>query len=205
MDGDLVDEIVAALQSGQAVVLPTDTVYGLVALPGDPAATARLFSLKGRTEDVPLALLCASARQALALADPATGPAVAAVAERWWPGPLTLVVNRRTGVDLHIGEPATTVGLRVPDHDLVRAVAARVGPIAGTSANRHGDPTPATAHEAAAALGSGVALVVEGGRQEGVASTVIDTTRWPWVVLRTGAVDPEEILTVAAAATGDAG
>ena len=79
-------------------------------------------------------------------------PGVERVAARFWPGPLTLVLPRRAGVDLHLGEPAHTIGLRVPDHELVRAVAERVGPIATTSANRHGEPTPPTAAEAAASL-----------------------------------------------------
>lgn len=202
MDGDLVDEVVAALEAGGVVVLPTDTVYGLVALAGDQSATAKLLALKGRADDVPLAVLCATVDQALALADPGVAPAVADVAARWWPGPLTLVLPRRQAVELHLGEPTSTIGLRVPDHDLVRAVAARVGPIAATSANRHGDPTPATAQEAASALGDDVALVVDGGRLEERASTVIDATEWPWAVLRPGPIDAEEILAVAAAAEG---
>lgn len=205
MDGDPVDEVVAALEAGGAVVLPTDTVYGLVALPGDQAATAQLFTLKGRAEGVPLAVLCASTDQALALADPGVGPAVAAVAERWWPGPLTLVLPRRPGLALHLGGPSSTIGLRVPDHPLLRAVVARVGPIAATSANRHGAATAATAAEVGLALGEGVALVVDGGRLEARASTVIDATTLPWAFRRRGSIDPAEILAVAAAAGDGAG
>lgn len=200
MPGDLIDEVVAALQAGGVVVLPTDTVYGLVALARDEAATAALFALKGRSHDVPLAVLCASVEQALALADPSAGPAVAAVAARWWPGPLTLVLPRRAGVELHLGEPAHTVGLRVPDHDIVRAIAARVGPLAATSANRHGAPVEATAAAAAAALGDEVALVVDGGTLGERSSTVVDATGWPWVVLRAGPIAGDEILAVATAA-----
>jgi L-threonylcarbamoyladenylate synthase len=199
---DLVDQVVAALEAGGTVVLPTDTVYGLAALPGNRSATDRLFALKGRGNQTPIAVLCASPQQALALADPAVGPAVAAVAARWWPGPLTLVLPRRTGLDLHLGDPSTTIGLRVPDHPLVRAVAARVGPIATTSANRHGEPPVATAEEAAASMGAGVDLVVDGGRLEGSASTVIDATTTPWVVLRVGAIDGAEVLETARGAAG---
>ena len=188
---------VAALRAGSAVVLPTDTVYGLVALPGDPIAAERLFALKGRSADTPIAVLCADADQALALADPAAATAARPAAERWWPGPLTLVLRRRAGVVLHVGEPTETVGVRVPDHELVRAIAAEVGPLAATSANRHGEPTPTTAAEAGAALGTGVALVIDGGPLTGVASTVIDTTTEPWRVLRAGDLPISDILATA--------
>jgi tRNA threonylcarbamoyl adenosine modification protein (Sua5/YciO/YrdC/YwlC family) len=202
VDGDQVDEVVAALASGGVVVLPTDTVYGLAALATDRRATDHLFALKGRSGGVPLAVLCASAEQALALTDPDVAPAVTAVADRWWPGPLTLVLTRRAGVGLHLGEPATTVGVRVPDDDLVRAVAARLGPIAATSANRHGQPAAETADVARETLGDGVVLVVDGGRRSVGSSTVIDTTTTPWRVLREGPVSGADVLATARDAAG---
>jgi L-threonylcarbamoyladenylate synthase len=109
----LVDDIVAVLEGGGVVVLPTDSVYGLAARATSRHAVERVFELKGRRADVPIAVLCASATQALALAEPVAG--VDAVAERFWPGPLTLVLPRRAGVGLHLGEPEHTIGLRVPD------------------------------------------------------------------------------------------
>jgi len=199
------EEIVSALQAGQAVVIPTDTVYGLAARAADPAATARLFELKGRASGVPVAVLCADVEQALALAEIADDPGVRAVAERWWPGPLTLVVRRRDGLDWHLGAPEHTIGLRVPDHDLVRALAVRVGPLATTSANRHGEPPAVTASEAADALGAGVALVVDGGPLGGQPSTVLDATVRPWAVLRAGAADVSGIVDTANAGRGPAG
>lgn len=195
------EEAVAVLEAGGVVVLPTDTVYGLAARAVDRSATDRVFALKGRGADVPLAVLCASADQALGLAEPADA-AVAAVAQRWWPGPLTLVLRRRPGVGLHLGEPAGTVGLRVPDDGLVRALAARVGPIAATSANRHGDPVAGTAEEARAALGEGVDLVLDGGPLGQRSSTVVDATEHPWRVLRAGPIDPEALLATARDAGG---
>lgn len=197
---DVVEQIAAVLSAGGVVVLPTDTVYGLAALARDRSATERLFELKGRAAAVPVAVLCADVAQALELADPAAGPAVAAAAQRWWPGPLTLVVPRRAGVDLHLGEPASTIGLRVPDHDLVRAVAVAVGPIAATSANRHGEPTPSTAANVQAALGTGVDLVVDGGVVAAGASTVIDATGDPWTVLREGPIPSGDVIAIAHAA-----
>jgi L-threonylcarbamoyladenylate synthase len=194
---DTVDRVVAALQAGQAVVLPTDTVYGVAALPADGAAVDRLFALKGRAADVPIAVLCADVDQALGLADPAAAEAARPAAERWWPGPLTLVLPRRAGVVLHLGEPAGTIGLRVPDHALVRDVARIVGPLATTSANRHGEPTPATATEAAASLGDGVGLVVDGGPSASSSSTVIDATTAPWRVLRGGPIPAGDVIAAA--------
>lgn len=200
-DHVLIERVAAALLAGGAVVLPTDTVYGLAALPGLRSATDRIFALKGRATTTPLAVLCADVEQALDLAQLVDDAAVRAVAERWWPGPLTLVLPRRAGVPLHLGAPEDTIGLRVPDHDLVRAVARAVGPIATTSANRHGEPTAATAAEAIAALGAGVALVVDAGPLPVTASTVMDATAAPWRTLRPGPIDGDEIAALAATRT----
>lgn len=194
---DTVERVSAALRAGGVVVVPTDTVYGLAALPGDAAAMARLFALKGRGSSVPVAVLCAGTDQALALATSPVAPEVRAVAQRWWPGPLTLVVPRRLGLHLHLGAPATTVGVRVPHDALVRAVAAAVGPVAATSANRHGEPTPVSAAEVVAALGTGVDLLVDGGELTAGASTVVDVTQVPWRVLREGPIPPADVLALA--------
>jgi L-threonylcarbamoyladenylate synthase len=203
---DVVAQAAVALRAGEAVVVPTDTVYGIAALPTVPGATARLFALKGRAADVPVAVLCASADQALSLADPAAlTDDVARIAERLWPGPLTLVLPRRSGLDWALGEPAGTIGVRCPDHGLVRALAAEVGPLATTSANPHGEPTPAAAADVATLLGPGVALVVDGGPAAGTPSTVVDaTTPEPeavtgpgrgtaWRILRAGAVTLDDL------------
>ena len=187
------EQAAAALAAGGVVVLPTDTVYGLAALPGDRSATDRLFRLKDRSERTPLAILCATPDQALELVDPVAVTELRRATARWWPGPLTVVAPRRAGVALHLGEPVTTIGLRVPDDDLVRTLAERVGPIAATSANRHGEPTPATAVEAAAGLLGPVDLVVEGGRLDGGASTVVDVTTSPWRVLREGPITAQDL------------
>ena len=191
----------AALRAGEVVVLPTDTVYGVAALPTVPGATDRLFALKGRSADVPLAVLCAEAAQALALGDPAAvgeGTDVARIAAALWPGPLTLVLPRRPGLGYALGEPASTVGVRCPDHALVRALAAEVGPIATTSANRHGQPTPPTAAGVAEALGAGVAVVLDGGPCAGTPSTVVDATGPSWRLLRAGDLTLEDITSAAA-------
>ncbi|HET6954132.1 MAG TPA: L-threonylcarbamoyladenylate synthase [Acidimicrobiales bacterium] len=192
----------AVLRAGGLVVVPTDTVYGLAALPGDRAATARLFGLKGRSAAVPVAVLCASPGQALALAAPARLTEEARrMATRLWPGPLTLVLPRREGLDYHLGEPAATIGVRCPDHPFVRGLAAEVGPLATTSANRHGEPTAVDAAGVAAALGAGVGLVVDGGRCAGAPSSVVDATGPSWTMLREGPVSLDAVRDAAGAAT----
>lgn len=167
----------AALRDGGAVVVPTDTVYGLAALDTDVLA-----ELKGRPASMPIAVLVADAEQAAVLG--AFDLAAERLAVAFWPGPLTIVVPAAGG---------GTVGVRCPDHDYLRALAARVGPLPTTSANRHGEPTPPTAAEAAGSLVGAPALVVDGGACGGVASTVVDTTVDPPRVLREGAVAASEV------------
>lgn len=197
-DPAVVERAAKALLGGGLVVLPTETVYGLAALASDPAATRALFARKGRGADVPVAVLCADAGQALALAaDDVPAPA-AELAAAHWPGPLTMVLRRRPGLGWALGEPTDTIGLRCPAHDLVRALAARVGPLATTSANRHGMPTPSSASEAAAQLLGEVDLVLDGGMLSGTPSTVVDLTGPEPRVLRQGPVH------IDAAGTGSA-
>jgi len=196
--GEAVTRAVEALGAGQVVALPTDTVYGLAALPGDPDHTARLFALKGRGHDVPVAVLCADVEQALALADrERMPPGASRIAERLWPGPLTLVLPRRPGLGYALGRPEHTIGVRCPDHDLVRALAEKVGPLATTSANRHGEATPATAAGVADVFGAGLGLVLDGGRCDEPPSAVVDATGPEWRVLRAGRVTESELAAAA--------
>jgi tRNA threonylcarbamoyl adenosine modification protein (Sua5/YciO/YrdC/YwlC family) len=186
-DPTAVDQAAAALVAGATVVVPTETVYGVATLPTAPGATEALFALKDRPDTVPLGVLVADQNQAAQLA--VFSPVARRLAAAYWPGPLTLVLPRRAAAAaLDLGGSPATVGVRCPADDLVRAIARRVGPIATTSANRHGQPTPATAREAAAALSSDVDLVIDGGRREGLPSTVVDCTGIDLVVLRHGAI-----------------
>ncbi|MCU1381158.1 MAG: threonylcarbamoyl-AMP synthase, partial [Acidimicrobiales bacterium] len=183
-----IDEVVEALLAGLPVVLPTDTVYGLAVDPSRPGATERLFAIKERPVAAALPVLVADVDQALALAGDLPASA-RLLAERFWPGGLTLVVPRRPGLGYDLGGvDDATIGVRVPDHDVVREVARRVGPLAATSANLHGRPTPETAAEVATALGDGVALVLDGGRCAGAPSTVVSCTVEGVHVLREGRV-----------------
>ncbi len=172
-----VDAAVACLQAGGVVVLPTETVYGVAAIADNSSAVEELFVRKGRPADRRVAVLVADLDQARSLA--VVDERTIALAEVAWPGPLTMVLPTAPGSD------EATVGVRCPDHALVQAVATSVGPIATTSANRSGDPTPADAASAAASLG-GDLLVLDDGRCTGMPSTVVDLTVDPAVILREG-------------------
>jgi L-threonylcarbamoyladenylate synthase len=188
------DAATDALAAGRPVVLPTDTVYGVAVEPTRPGATNRLFAVKERPRTAALPLLVASLDQALELSGDLP-PTAVALADAFWPGGLTLVVPRRAGLDLDLGgEDDATVGLRQPDHPVPVALAERVGPLAATSANLHGRPTPSTADEVAEELGEAVELVLDGGPCAGAPSTVVACTREGVTVLREGRVPTAEVL-----------
>lgn len=169
-DADGLVAAAAALRAGQPIVVPTDTVYGLAVIAGDPAALDRLFELKQRPRERSIAVLVADRSQAETLA--AFNAAAAAAADAHWPGALTLVVDRHEHIDDSVGRDDGTVGVRCPGHEFVRALAAEVGPLATTSANLSGQDTPEGALAAADALDGDVAVVVDGGACAGTASTV---------------------------------
>ena len=184
---------VDVLLRGGTVILPTDTVYGVAALASLPGATDSLFALKDRSAGVPIAVLVADEHQARTVAQVPSADAARWMAELW-PGPLTLVLPRASAaMGLALGGDGDTVGVRCPDHALVREIAAEVGPIATTSANRHGEPTPTTAEEAAASLVGDVGLIVDGGEAGTVASTVVDATWGTWRILREGAITADQL------------
>ncbi len=192
-EASALDEAVAVLGSGGTVVLPTDTVYGLAALPTLEGATRALFELKDRSEEHPLAVLVADLDQALELVS-FDQPAVGRWMAELWPGPLTIVLRRSAvAAGLALGGGHDTIGVRCPDHPFVRALAAEVGPIATTSANRSGEPTPIDAAEAAASLVGSADLVVDGGPAGTVASTVVDASGDGWSILREGAISVAQL------------
>ena len=182
----------AALESGEPVVMATDTVYGLVALARDQAAVARIFELKGRPAERRIAVLVTGAAQAETLVK--LSPPTHRLAEHRWPGPLTLVAPRTPTAPAWVGDPAT-IGVRCPDDEVLLRLAAAAGPLAATSANRHGFETPATAGEVVQQL-PGVGLVIDGGPRPGAASTVVDVTGAVPVVLRPGPITDAEIAVI---------
>jgi len=180
----------ATLAAGGVVGLPTDTVYGLAALPGVTGATAAVFGLKGRPDESPLPVLVTGPEQAAELGQ--MEGAAGLLAGRLWPGGLTLVVPRRSGIAWDLGGDPATIGLRCPDHPVARLLCARCGPLAATSANRHGEPALASAAEVVEAFPG--LVVLDGGECRGVASTVVDLTGPEPRLLRRGAVAWEDVL-----------
>lgn len=184
---------VEALSGGDIVGLPTDTVYGLAADPFHTGAADRLFRVKGRPRAVELPVLVADAAQALDLCT-AVPAAARRLMERYWPGPLTLVLPRRPDLAADLGEDDATIGVRCPHHPVPLAICAKVGAIATTSANRHQEPPLTTAEEVARVLGAEVVLVLDAGPCQGLPSTVVDCTGESPRVLREGRLPAAEIV-----------
>lgn len=184
-----VDAAVEALRDGGIVGVPTETVYGLAVLP-QPKALAALIAAKGRPADKGIVLLIDSLDQVAGLVE--VPAAARRLADAFWPGALTLVLPLLPGVvvpDVVTGGRAT-LGLRLPDHVVPRALARRLGPLAVSSANRTGEPESVTAAELVAAIGEGLALVLDDGPARGrVPSSVVAVDRdGSWRVLREGAL-----------------
>lgn len=194
---------IEALRRGALVAFPTDTVYGLGVALGAPDGIERLFLAKRRPPEKGVVLLLADHRQADEVAE--LGAAGQVLAAACWPGALTLVVRQRPDVPLPpaLTGGASTVGLRLPDHETPRALAAALGPLPVTSANRSGQPDATDAAGVLAQLGDvpDLALVLDGGpARAGQSSTVVDCSAGPVRLLRAGAISIELLMAVLAEA-----
>lgn len=177
-----------AVSAGRIVGVPTDTVYGLAVDPRQSAAIEALFELKGRPAGKPIGLLAASLADLEPLVVIPTS--AGALAARFWPGPLTLVVTSAVPLPAWLGDhDRNTVAARVPDHETARRLFAASGPLAVTSANRSGESPAVDDRAARAAFGNAVAVYLPGTCPGGTASTVVDVTVDPPRVLRKGPVD----------------
>lgn len=187
-------EAIDLLRAGGIVAVPTDTVYGIAADMALPDAIERLFAAKQRPPEKAVAVLLADAEQAGELG--VVTPAASALAARFWPGGLTLVLPVRPEARLPrvLAGGAPTIGVRVPDHATPRALAAVLGPLPTTSANRSGEADARDAQEILDRLGESLAMVLDGGPiRGGPASTVVDCTlEWP-SILREGAIPSSQI------------
>ena len=185
------------LREGGIVAYPTDTVYGLGAVVYDREAVSALFALKGRDRSQGVPVLIASGSQLAEVAAELPDAALA-LAERFWPGALTLVVRRGPGLEPLVSGGLDTVAVRLPDHPCPRALVSEAGaPITGTSANRHGGPEPTSAEEVRRQLGEGLRLVLDGGPSPGaVPSTVVDVTTTPPRLIRAGAIPTDALRAV---------
>jgi len=182
------------LCQGNLIAFPTDTVYGLGAHGFLEKAVARLYSVKQRPAHLPIPLLLSEAREMDTTCTEI--PAVAwAIAERFWPGGLSLVLHRSRTVPDAVTAGGPTVAVRVPDQSLVQDLCRQLGaPLAATSANVHGQPPPVTAGGVQAMLGGRISLLLDGGAcPGGMASTVLDLTVWPPIILRAGPIRAEQL------------
>lgn len=188
---------VAILRAGGLVAFPTETVYGLGADAANSAAVARIFEAKRRPASHPVIVHLDSAARA---AGWAAGFSAAArrLAERFWPGPLTLIVRRAAFVTDAVTGGQDTVGLRVPSHPVAqRLLTAFGGGIAAPSANRYGRISPTTAADVAAELGTAVDLVLDGGAcPVGIESAIVDCSGERPALLRPGSISAEVIAEV---------
>jgi L-threonylcarbamoyladenylate synthase len=192
--GDALAEAARVLRAGGLVAFPTETVYGLGALALDERALARVYEAKGRPRHHPLIAHVESEAQARALAR--SWPETAArLASAFWPGPLTLIVERAAHVPAAVSGGASSIAVRVPSHPVARALLAVLGePLAAPSANRYQGLSPTTAAHVAKELGDCIDLVLDGGPCDaGIESTVVDVRGGAPRVLRPGAVGLEAL------------
>jgi tRNA threonylcarbamoyl adenosine modification protein (Sua5/YciO/YrdC/YwlC family) len=191
-----VDAAVHAIRRGQLVVFRPDTVYGLAADAFSPEAVGRLLEAKGRGRDMPTPVLVPNLRTLDGLLD-VVPPVARELAEAFWPGALTLVVQHAATLAWDLGETKGTVALRMPLDPVALNVLEQTGPLAVSSANRSGLPPATDCAEAARQLGTAVEVYLDGGEcGEPVPSTIVDLTAEHPTVLRLGALSLDELRSV---------
>lgn len=190
-----------ALRAGDLLVVPTDTVYAVVADAFSSTATGRLFRLKRRGRGVPLPVVIRSPRQVSGLVEHIPEAAERLMAS-YWPGPLTLVFPAAVGMTWDLGDARGTVSLRMPAADFILDLVSEIGPLACTGASRDGDAPATDVGGVRRQLGADVALYVDGGTRTGPPSTVVDVTRGAAHVLRSGAIPEDDIRKVADGSVG---
>jgi L-threonylcarbamoyladenylate synthase len=200
LDGQSPQSISAAaqaLQRGELLGLPTETVYGLAADAGNDAAVAKIFEAKGRPANHPLIVHVASAQGVQRFASHVPDFAQKLI-DAFWPGPLTLILPRRPEVALVAAGGQNSVGLRCPSHPVAHAVlqsaeALGVFGVAAPSANLFGRVSPTTAAHVASEFGDGLLIIDGGACDVGIESTIVDCTRAAPVLLRPGVITPQQL------------
>jgi L-threonylcarbamoyladenylate synthase len=181
------------LKSGGVIAFPTDTVYGVGALVSNREAISRIYAVKGRGKEKALPVMISNPSE---LDQVARQPdiKVGRMVEHFWPGPLTVVLQRHPALPTEISS-LETVGIRVPEYRFVLDLLAAVGPMAVTSANRSGDASPTSASQVLAGLGGRIDLLIDGGTTPGdQPSTVVDCTGEYPRILRAGPIGHDAIL-----------
>lgn len=190
---DAIERAIAVLTAGGLVAFPTDTVYGLAALPFVPAGILRLYEAKGRDAAKAIPILVGKLNQLERVALELT-PAAQRLALRYWPGALTIVVSKHPDLPAELSA-LPTVGVRMPDHPFALALLRAAGALAVTSANLSGGENPRTSRDVLDQLDGRIELILDGGETPvGVPSTVVDCTTPQARILRQGAIPSEDIL-----------
>lgn len=166
------DRAVDAIDDGELVIYPTETVYGLAGDALDPEAVERVFEVKGRDRSKPVSLAVPSVDAAKAYTDPSEREL--AFMRAFLPGPVTVLADRGPAVPDVLTAGSNRVGVRVPDHELALALLQRIAPITSTSANVSGEPSARTVDEIAPSVREAVAVTLDGGRTPGTESTVVN-------------------------------
>lgn len=194
MNKSEIDKAVAILKRGGLVAFPTETVYGLGADAANPAAIKKLYAVKGRPIDHPVIVHLADMAQLPQWAREVT-PAAQKLAQKFWPGPLTLILRRAPGVSDAITGGQDAIGLRIPSHPVAHALLEQFGGgIAAPSANRFGHVSATTAGHVRQEFGDSVGLVLDGGQSDvGIESTIVDVTGERPSLLRPGHISAREI------------
>ncbi len=181
------------LHAGGLVAFPTDTVYGVGALAFDGTAVESIYAAKERPVEKAIPVLIGDSSDLSQVAEEIPMLAARLIA-RFWPGPLTVLVPKKPSLPAVISA-TSTVGVRVPDHEVARALLRLAGPMAVTSANISSQPSPTTAEDVMAQLGGRIALIIDGGRTPGgVPSTLVDCTGTEIQILREGPIAKERLL-----------
>jgi L-threonylcarbamoyladenylate synthase len=187
------ERIAEIVTGGGVVAIPTDTVYGLACHPEQAQAAERIFVLKRRPSEMELSLLGATGDDLARFGHLDRSPAAVRLAERFWPGPLSIIVPAATPRHAAIPRHGATISLRVPAHPGTRALLALTGPLATTSANRHGEPPATTAEQVAKLFAAELDAILDGGPAAGLPSTIIDCSVDPPRLLRTGPLGADEL------------
>jgi L-threonylcarbamoyladenylate synthase len=189
----LFQKVLKVLENGGLVAFPTDTVYGVGALAFDGPAVESIYAAKDRPVEKAIPILIADVDDLARVTSPPLPSMAIRLASRFWPGPLTLVVPKLQTLPESVSA-TETVGVRVPDHEVARALLRAVGPMAVTSANISGAQSPVTAEEVYEQLGGRIALIIDGGRTPGgVPSTLVDCTVPELKILREGPLSLEQL------------
>src|SRR5580658_9708439 len=196
-----IEAAVTAARAGELIVLPTDTVYGIGADAFIPASVTTMLAAKGRGRSMPPPVLIGTARAAAALVDD-LGAFGQALIDEFWPGALTLVFRASPTLMWDLGDTRGTVARRMPLHPVALEVLKQTGPLAVSSANRHGQPSATTAEEAERQLGEVVSVYLDAGPcADNVPSTILDLTGVIPRVLREGAIPVDRLRKVASVIT----